>query len=627
MPLVKWLPSDHADRADLAVQIVSWNVRDLLTENLRSLFQSQGEITAEVIVIDNGSEDGTVEAVSSEFPSVRVIVNPDNKGFAAANEQGMRVMKARHCLLLNPDMRLAPDALSKTVEYLDAHADVGVVGASLSSSNGTVVKSVRRFPDIWSQIAILLKLPRLFPRITDRYLQTDFDYDREQTVDSVRGSFFAINRTALDRLGGLDERYFVWFEEVDYCRQVIRSGMKVMYTPSIHATDLVGRSFVQRRVYWKQKEFTRSMIQYFEKWQPRWQAVILKIARPFVLAGAWVVDRVGVGLAPARPAGRHTHSTDVSARATTRVAPTPSTVAIQILTYKSSARMKTLFDSLRVQTFKNFEVLVCDNSEDAIGADQIRQALPSSGLKHRFTVAPRNLGYTGGHNFLFTQSDSTFILTVNDDAVLAPTYLERVITRCDADPLCAAVTGLVLRAAEVDPVIDTAGLEYRSLADVRDRFAGQRLSSVSPLKAQTIFGVSGAVALYRRDAIRSVSIRGELFDPRFFMYKEDVELTLRLRERGYTAWFEPRALAYHPRGIKDDRRGFISRIQDERRRPINLRRASYRNQWFIYKRHWRSAGIRDLLRSFFHECARGTFVFLVSPRVFFSAWYDIIRGV
>ena len=285
-----WLKSGHAETADLAVLIVNWNVKDSLLQNLNALFQSQGSISAEAIVIDNASTDGSVEAVREKYPLVTVIANAENRGFSAANNQGMAVMRARHCLLLNPDMVVAPDALQKTVEYLDAHPTVAVASGKLTRENGSVLETVRHFPDIWSQLAILFKLPHLFPKIVSRYLCHGFDYDREQSVDSVRGSYFAINGNALKDLGGLDQRYFIWFEEVDYCRNAAKHGWLVMHVPSISAMDRVGRSFAQRRLYWKQKNVTKSMAQYFEKWHPGWQTWLIKIVRPPLLAAAWVVD-------------------------------------------------------------------------------------------------------------------------------------------------------------------------------------------------------------------------------------------------------------------------------------------------------------------------------------------------
>lgn len=289
---VTWLFPGHLERADVAVIIVSWNVKERVLANLDALHVSVGSISAEVILVDNASSDGTVEAVRAAYPWVRVIANTYNAGFSQANTQGMIAMHTRHALLLNPDMRVEPDALQKTVEYLDTHADVGVASGILRSAEGGIVESVRRFPDIFSQCAILLKIPHLVPGIIAHYLMKGFDYTQEQQVDSVRGSYFAIQERCLESLGGLDTRYFIWFEEVDYCKRVTTHGWKVMHVPTLHATDYVGQSFKKQRFYWKQKQMSRSLLQYMQKWHPGWRAWIIMLLRPFVLLFAWILDQV-----------------------------------------------------------------------------------------------------------------------------------------------------------------------------------------------------------------------------------------------------------------------------------------------------------------------------------------------
>jgi len=294
---VEW-NMNASSRKDLAVVIVSWNVRDILSENLKALFSEGMNTGFTVIVIDNASNDGTIEAVRAAFPQVRVIANKRNEGFAKACNQGIEEMVAEvggiegapHILLLNPDMLVVPNMLAKTVAYLNVYPDVAVVGAKLLDKNEQPMHHMRRFPTLRDQLAILLKLPHIFPGLLRRYYAEDLDLEKEQEVDSVRGSYFAINKTALQRIGNLDERYFIWFEEVDYCRMAKEKGMKVMYVPSIVAEDLVGRSAALCTTFWKQKVFTHTMILYFKKWYSAWQAVLLQIIRPFALTSAWITD-------------------------------------------------------------------------------------------------------------------------------------------------------------------------------------------------------------------------------------------------------------------------------------------------------------------------------------------------
>ncbi len=288
---VKQAQNGSSAPVDLGVVIVSWNVKDLLLKNLESIRKSLGSISIRVIVVDNASSDGSAEAVKG-MNDVMVIANTENLGFSKAVNQGIAVSNARHVLLLNPDMAVSADAFAKTVAYLDAHPDVGVLGGKLLNADGTILKSVRRFPDFNSQLAVLLKLPHVFPHINDYYLATDFNYEKEQNAPTVRGSYFAISSEALKRVGRLDERYFIWFEEVDYCAETLKAGLKVVYVPSIVAQDFVGKSFAQRKRYWKQVQFSKSMSQFFWKWHAGWQAAVISMVRPFPILAAWIADQI-----------------------------------------------------------------------------------------------------------------------------------------------------------------------------------------------------------------------------------------------------------------------------------------------------------------------------------------------
>ena len=280
---------------DLGIVIVSYNVRDLLRENLQSVFSSVGKGSVEVVVVDNASHDGSAEMVEKEFPKVCLIANKHNAGFASAVNQGITATHARHVLLLNPDMRLEPDTLQDSIIYADrVQSDhVAIIGGQLRTQSGEILHTVRRFPDLRSQLAIIFKLPHLFPKLPSlvRYQADDFDYTKEQDVDSIRGSYFIITEAARSALGVLDSHYFIWFEEVDYCKHAVSKGWKVRYTPEIKAIDFVGRSFGQVTRLWAQIQFTRSMAQYFEKWHSPAEACAIRTARLLGISVNWLVDR------------------------------------------------------------------------------------------------------------------------------------------------------------------------------------------------------------------------------------------------------------------------------------------------------------------------------------------------
>lgn len=287
---------------DLSIITVSWNTRDFVRENFKAIYKNtspqpspskgEGGFTFEIFSIDNNSQDGTAETIKKEFPEVHAIFNNYNAGFSKANNQGIKKSKGRYVLLLNPDMRVISGTLEKMVKWMDEHPEAGVSGCHLIKENGETIPHVRRFPTLLDQLAIVLKLPHIFPGILNKYLVKDFDYTKEAEVDSIRGSFFMIRREVIEKIGGLDERYFVWFEEVDYCKQVKNLGYKVMYTPVVDCLDYVGKSFSQVPRGKTQKYFEDSMLKYFKKWHPRWQYCVLKMFWPIGQLMAWFGDKI-----------------------------------------------------------------------------------------------------------------------------------------------------------------------------------------------------------------------------------------------------------------------------------------------------------------------------------------------
>jgi GT2 family glycosyltransferase len=265
---------------DLAIVTVPFKVKEKLRANLRQLLASQVDFSFEVWAVDNNSGDGTVEMLRQEFPQVHVIVNPDNRGFAKANNQALREIRARYVLLLNPDMLVEPDTLQQMMEWVEVNPQATVTGCHLITETGETLLHVRRFPTLIDQLAIVLKLPHFFPNILNNYLRADFDYSQPMAVDSIRGGFFWIRADEAGQVPLLDERYFVWFEEVDYCRQIKLSGGQVWYTPVANCLDYVGQSFKQVKRGRTQTYFRQSMIKYFAKWEPCWQSWLLRLAWP-----------------------------------------------------------------------------------------------------------------------------------------------------------------------------------------------------------------------------------------------------------------------------------------------------------------------------------------------------------
>ncbi len=313
------------------------------------------------------------------------------------------------------------------------------------------------------------------------------------------------------------------------------------------------------------------------------------------------------------------------------------TVAIQTPLYRSAQYLPMLLKSLKAQTHTDWKFYALENSGDATERALVKDLLEKSGIPYHFEESATNLGFAGGHNLLMQRHTADFILLLNEDAYLEPKHIELSLARFEADPKAGAVTGIVYRwstAVEEDQsitdetLVDTTALIYRSLAQVVDRDAGRRWGEVKALlsEPQQIFGVSGAVSMFRRAHVESVAPDRLMFAP-FFMYREDVDLALRLRRKGYTSWFDPAILSFHRRSFKT----FTSlqeRVKDEKSRPASLRIASYRNLgWLMIYHGSFVVGFDDLFSASVQALGLSVLTFLSSPKVFFQAWKELLQGV
>ncbi|MEI6626998.1 MAG: glycosyltransferase family 2 protein [bacterium] len=251
----------------VSIVIVSWNTKDLLKKCLQSLFVEHDNIEKEVFVVDNNSQDGTVNMVARDFSQVTLMANNYNAGFAKANNQALELATGDYVLLLNPDTELLPGAIKKSVEFMLANPLCGVMGPKMYFPDHSFQSSVRRFPTLSAILMMLLKLPKFFKHLPaiDRYLAVDFDYTKTQECDQVMGAYMFMPKKLLTEIGLLDERFFIWFEEVDFCRRTKKAGYMVMYDPEVEIIHVGGQSFAQQKTVKKQKVFFQSASRYFLK--------------------------------------------------------------------------------------------------------------------------------------------------------------------------------------------------------------------------------------------------------------------------------------------------------------------------------------------------------------------------
>jgi hypothetical protein len=256
---------------DLSIIIVSYNGRDYLRRCLRSILEHTRELDYEVLVVDNASRDGSAAMVTAEFPTVRLVRHSRNAGLSKALNDGIRLSSGDTVVLLNPDVELQDHAFLPMARYLGEHPDVGILGPRILDEDGSLQLSCRRFPTFsvvfFNRYSLLTRLlPR--NRLSSRYLMTDFDHGRVTEVDWLSLACWMTPRRLFDEVGLLDEGYFLYNEDVDFCQRVHRAGRKVVYFPDVSLLHHIGgstssvpnRSVIERH---------RSMWRYYRKYMRR----------------------------------------------------------------------------------------------------------------------------------------------------------------------------------------------------------------------------------------------------------------------------------------------------------------------------------------------------------------------
>lgn len=221
-------PLGSEPQPDVSVVVVNWNTANMLQRCLVSLEAERGTAGLEVIVVDNGSTDGSQDMVLKTFPKVQLIANRENRGFSIANNQAVGVSTGRYVFLLNSDTEVGLGSMRPLIDYGDANPSAGIIGPQLLNFDGTLQPSGREFPTPLSTVATLFGVNRLIGR--PRY-GTRRDYSIPAVVDEVSGAAMLVRREAMERVGGLDESFAWGYEDVDLCRRVRKAGWRVYYFP------------------------------------------------------------------------------------------------------------------------------------------------------------------------------------------------------------------------------------------------------------------------------------------------------------------------------------------------------------------------------------------------------------
>ncbi len=231
---------------DVTVIIVTWNSREELPGCLGSIEAAARHVRCDIIVVDNQSTDGTRAYLETSHPGVRVIANAENRGFAAANNQALRLVRTRYVLLLNPDTVLHEEAIDRLVGCLDAHPEAFAAGPQVYNRDGSLQRTGVTFPSIGNLLADAFFLDRLFPssRVFGRHRSLFDDPETERVVDYVQGSCLLVRQAAIAKVGILDEEYFMYFEETDWCYRMHRAGGTVRICPAAGVVHFGGEPSV-----------------------------------------------------------------------------------------------------------------------------------------------------------------------------------------------------------------------------------------------------------------------------------------------------------------------------------------------------------------------------------------------
>ena len=274
----------RSPQPDLSIIIVSWNVRELLRKCLASVEAGRDSLTLQVIAVDGASTDGSPDMVAAGFPRVELIPCADNVGFPRGNNIGLARATGRFLLLLNPDTVVLGDALPRMIDHLEANPDIGLLGPQLLNPDGSIQSSRRRFPSLATGFFESTWLEGLAPGVLARYYALELSDNAIADVDWITGACIMGPRVVYERMGGLDEGYYMYSEELDWCRRIKDAGWRVVYFPRAQVIHH-GAQSSEQAVTARHINFQRAKLRYYRKYHGRMSASVLRL---FLLANyAW----------------------------------------------------------------------------------------------------------------------------------------------------------------------------------------------------------------------------------------------------------------------------------------------------------------------------------------------------
>lgn len=252
---------------DLSIIIVNYNTKKLLENTIKSITDTVNLIKYEIIIVDNASIDGSIEMVKKQFSQVKLIENKDNLGFPKANNIGIKEAAGRYILLLNSDTKVLDDCIQRCLEYMDSNVEVGALGCKLLLASGKLDHACKRgFPTPEASLYYILKFHKLFPNSKKfgKYTLNYLPINEINEVDALTGAFMMLRKEVINKIGLLDETFFMYGEDLDWCFRIKETGYKVIYYPEAVTIHYKGGSSKRKR-YKTIYEFHRAMYIFYNK--------------------------------------------------------------------------------------------------------------------------------------------------------------------------------------------------------------------------------------------------------------------------------------------------------------------------------------------------------------------------
>lgn len=260
---------------EVSIIIPSWNAKQYLQNCIESIVKETQANHVEIIVVDNASTDGSKELVQQQFPQVKLICNRANLGFAKASNIGIKQGSGRYFCIVNSDVEVLDGCFNRMIEYMEQNPEIGMLGPQILDANNNIQRSTMGFPTVWNTLCRALALDTIFPgsKLFGGYLMTFWSHDTLRKVDVINGCLWLVRREALNQVGMLDERFFIYAEDKDWCKRFWNAGWNVVYFPHARAIHYGGASSSQAPIRFY-IEMHRANLQYWKKHHKRLAQIV-----------------------------------------------------------------------------------------------------------------------------------------------------------------------------------------------------------------------------------------------------------------------------------------------------------------------------------------------------------------